>query len=434
MRRREFIVGLGVVALAGIATKVIVSGSSNALKTPTGMDWLPFDLLALNADGTVTVSKDAAKIMDKISMLPSADAESLAAGAHDPFQIRIDNGSGASARSFIGASNPNQGPFDLSKLTVIRAPGPEPKALDWAQGGKFYRALIPAGSDPRAVTVSNVLDEYSRPKPLREFADLEQAGEEGWFFDQKERTLYVSKKLATNVDALKDILSIVYRQPGTTTMRVQGGEAYFENILFLGVLPWVLNASGLVSKAVFKNCAFWYSPGSGIANEGGYVVLDGCEIYRSRDHGLVSRKSGDTQPKHIVINTKVRYAGDVDTYGSTRNSQSGLSMNDSGLAVIMGCDIRKSFGPNIVDSGAGAGSQGISWWYGVHCEESLGTHPMNFGAQGVRTVWMEHCSEGNTKGTSVRVAGEGTVLHHANNTVGKFVSDKGGQVLHFSEV
>ncbi|MGF6591384.1 hypothetical protein [Pseudomonas sp. 2835] len=432
MRRREFIVGLGVVALAGIATKVIVSGSSNALKTPTGMDWLPFDLLALNADGTVAVSKDAAKIMDKISMLPSADAESLAAGAHDPFQIRIDNGSGASARSFIGASNPNQGPFDLSKLTVVRAPGPEPKALDWAQGGKFYRALIPAGSDPRAVTVTNVLDEYSRPKPLRELADLEHAGEEGWFFDQKERTLYVSKKLATNVNALKDILGIVYRQPGTTTMRVQGGEAYFENILFLGVLPWVLNASGLVSKAVFKNCAFWYSPGSGIANEGGYVVLDNCEIYRSRDHGISSRKKDDAQPKHIAINTQVRYAGDIDTHGNQRSGKNGMSMSDGGLAAVLGCDIRQSLGTNIADGGSIA-SQGISWWYGVHCEDSLSEHSINFSVQGSRTVWMEHCSEDNTRGISVRVTGEGSVLRHANNSVGKYLTDNGGQALPFSD-
>jgi hypothetical protein len=247
-------------------------------------------------------------------------------------------------------------------------------------------------------------------------------GLDRWHFDSKTRLLSVGRISLESLD-------IIYHQPGTSPMRVFGSEVYFENILFLGVMPWVFNFGGRTAKAVFKNCAFWYSPGQGVANEGGYVVMDGCEIYRCRDDGLGSHRLGTEEARHVAINTKVRYAGDFDTYGIGSSNQNGFSMHESGMAAILGCDIRKSCGPNLIDTGSGPGSTGVSWWYGVHCQDSLGANPTNFESYGVRTVWMEHCTEAPSDKITVRVDGEGTILHYSRNRVSGYVTQNGAMAM-----
>lgn len=386
---------------------------------------MPFSSVSLDQSGRADVGVATSDILKSVFDLPVGPVSRMGAGAKDPFQVRGDQPGKEFARSFVGAMSP-VGLNPTGEMTVVRLQGPSPSDLDWLDAGEFWSASIPDGVDPRAVLDLDLHDEYGRPLPIA-MASSPIAGH--WSFEKGSRKISVCKTKLGSVGAASARLDIVYCQPSISPMRVQGGEAYFENILFLGVMPWVVNAWGKVAKAVFKNCAFWYSPGPGVGNEGGYAVLDGCEIYRCRDDGVGSHRSQGSEARHIGINTVVRYAGDVDTYGTAGENQNGFSMHESGLAAIIGCDIRKSCGPNLIDTGSGPGSTGVSWWCGVHCQESLGKNPANFASYGARTIYMERCSEGASDHVAVQLAGEGTVLHYHRNNVSEYVTENGAMAL-----
>ena len=93
---------------------------------------------------------------------------------------------------------------------------------------------------------------------------------------------------------------------------------------------------------------------------------------------------------------------------------------------MFGGRVTKSSGPNVIDTGSGPGSTGVSWWAGVHSEDSLGTNGRNFESYGVRTVWMEDCTERGDSGLPVRIGEAGTVLRSGPNGVRGYSPDTGG--------
>lgn len=101
-------------------------------------------------------------------------------------------------------------------------------------------------------------------------------------------------------------------------------------------------------------------------------------------------------------------------------------MHENGLAAVLGGRIYKSSGPGLIDTGSGAGSTGVSLWYGVHSEDSVGVDPVNFDMYGVRTVWMEGCSERGDAGAAPKVQHAGTVLRTGPNAVRGYTPVAGG--------
>lgn len=437
---------------------------------PPGFTWLPFEILGMQANGKVAVSKTARQIMDSIATLPILGTEgfvdaiggnnantgtlvqpwqtvsaalsaapyvtNLTTGTHAPF-AQIDRGanpSGNRVRRFIGSGDPLKmtEPDDPS-VTAFRIAGDDLTTKTWTLNTSspvLAQCTITAGITPQAVMMTRFRDEFGRPKPLPLRASAaEVASLGGWYFAAG--VLYVRCGLNAQFDAtIKPYLKAVYTSDTTTGyLRLNGAECYFENIAFVGVFPFVSAGGGAPGKAVFKNCSFWYSRVSGVIAQGGWVVLDGCQIYRCRGDGVNSHVSTDglTEARHITINTEALYCGDIDTLGSAIQSlENGMSMHENGLAAVLGGRIYKSSGPGLIDTGSGPGSTGVSLWFGVHSEDSQGADPLNFDAYGVRTVWMEECSERGDASVPPRVQNTGTVLRTGANSVRGYTQSSGG--------
>lgn len=455
------------VSIDGATRKVPVVGSyvnyelgSQKRTNPPGFSWLPFQFLGFNVSGKAVVSKTALQIAKAIGTLPNtgtnrvtvdpsvgtdtppvfnsrastvatipyalardSDIVEVAPGVYPPFQLRSDTPTHGRLKRIIGSGDPKKDWADPTKLTIIRVAGDTAASLTWTLDSGTMRATVVTSNLITTVTYAKLRDEFGRPLPLQKqtsIANVASLG--GWYFDSATKNIYVRHGATASFDAqVKPSLDLIYSEVGSSTMRVQGREGYYENILFIGCQILITQGSGLPSTAVFKNCAFWYSNGSGLAVDGSYAVLDDCEIYRAFGDGVGTHASPQTlagvQATHVAINTDANYSGNFDANGSGANNQNGFSAHENCRSVILGGNIRKSCGPNLIDTGLGTGSVGSSWWAGVHAEDSLGANPTNYETYGVRTVWMESCTERGDAGVPVRVAEVGTVLRHVNNGV-----------------
>jgi hypothetical protein len=437
---------------------------------PAGFSWLPFDVLGLQANGKVAVSKTALQIMTAIATLPALTTEGyvdqvggnnantgtlvqpwqtvsaalsaapyvtkFTTGAHAPF-AQIDRGaspSGNRVRRFIGSGDPlKMLEPDDPNVTAFRTVGDDLTTKTWtlnASAPILAQCTITAGLTPQAVMMTRFRDEFGRPKPLplrASAADVASLG--GWYFSAG--VLYVRCGLNAQFDTtVKPYLKAVYTDNTTTGyLRLNGAECYFENIAFVGVFPFIADGGGAPGKAVFKNCSFWYSRVSGVIAQGGWAILDNCQIYRCRGDGVNSHVSTDglTEARHITINTDALYCGDIDTLGTAiASNENGMSIHENGNAAVLGGRIYKSSGPGLIDTGSGTGSTGVSLWYGVHSEDSQGADPVNFDTYGVRTVWMEQCSERGDASVAPRVQNTGTVLRTGANSVRGYTQSSGG--------
>ena len=429
---------------------------------PSGMAWLPFEVLGFKAMGGIAISKTGQQILDAVATLPNAlttthyldavigsDAYAgniaqpfqtlaqflsvgsyraqMSVGDYEPADIRRDSTSGNRVRRFYGSGKANAEWLDTTKKTIVRVAGDTAQSLTWTAPGtpNVNQAVLVTSNEPIAVTMGRVTDEHGRPKPLTKqasAADVASLG--GWYYDSGTQTLSVRYGQTADFDAnVKPQLDIIYKDANAGRMLIYGAECYFENICFVGVYPWLLYGLGGKPIAVFKNCSFWFSATSGVVNDGGDAYFIDCEIYRCYGDGVGSHASGGSEARHALINTNAYYAGDIDTYGVGASNQNGASSHENGCGVVIGGEIKKSCGPNLIDTGSGPGSTGVSWWLGVHAEESVGANQTNFETYGVRTVWMESCTETGDAGNPVVVSDTGTVLRHSANAVRGYTSN-----------
>lgn len=439
---------------------------------PPGFSWLPFEILGMQANGKVAVSKTARQIMDAIATLSNLDTEGyvdnvggnnantgtlvqpwqtltyavtqaayttkLTTGVHVPPLAYDRTGiTGNRVRKIIGSGDPlSMKDVDDPNVTAFRIVGDDLTTKTWtlnASAPILAQCTITSGLTVQAVMMTRYKDEFGRSKPLplrASAADVASLG--GWYFAAG--VLYVRCGLNAQFDTtVKPYLKAVYTQSDSTGyVRHNGAEVYYENCAFVGFFPLADNAGGFPSKLVFKNCSFWYSRVSAVLAQGGQVYLDNCEIYRCRGDGVNSHASNGIECTHVTINTIARFCGDIDTLNTAlQSNENGMSMHENGNAAILGGSIYKSGGPGLIDTGSGPGSTGVSLWYGVHSEESVGADPVNFDTYGVRKVWMEQCSERGDASVAPRVQNAGTVLRYGANSVRGYTQVGSGEAVAF---
>lgn len=426
---------------------------------PSGMSWLPFEVLGFRPNGKLAISKTAEQVFLALATLGTLTSEGfvdvnggsdanngtpgqpwasvsyavtqaayvtrVAVGAYGPFAT-LDRTltSGNRARRIRGSGRPvGANSADPTKMTVMRATGDVLSAATWAISSSppVNTTTLSTANGVVAVTISNYLDEFGRPLPLTKRANATEVSTlGGWYYDTGTKLLSVRYGTTANFNAnVKPNITAVYNDATTNGYLVcQGAEVYFENILFVGCFPQALTSAGTPAKLVFKNCGFWFSRASAIINQGSAVVLEDCEIYRCIGDGVNSHSISGVEADHIVINTEMNYCGDFDTVGgSGDNNQNGASMHENGRCFVGGCKIFKSSGPGLIDTGSGPGSTGVSWWIGNHVEQSLGNNPTNYDTYGVRKVWIESCSETGDGAVPVRASESGTIIRYGSNAV-----------------
>lgn len=439
---------------------------------PPGMSWLPFDVIGLTPDGSVAISKTPEQVFNAIVTLSALTTEAyvdvsggsdanngsigqpwaslafaltqapyvtkVAVGAYAPFAT-LDRAltSGNRARRIRGSGNPLTALTpDATKYTIVRATGDVLSAATWAISGSpaVNTTTLVTANGIVAITLANRQDEFGRPLPLTQRANANDvASMGGWFYDTGTKLLSVRYGTTANFDTnVKPNLHAIYNDATTNGyLRCEGAEVFFENVLFVGCFPQAIaTAGGVPAKLVFKNCGFWFSRASAIINQGSLVYTDNCEIYRCQGDGVNSHSYLSVEADHIVANTKMNYCGDFDTVGGVGDSnQNGASIHENGRAAVIGGSIYKASGPGLIDTGSGPGSTGVSWWLGVDSRESLSSAGCNFESFGVRTVWMESCSESGDQAVPVRAAETGTIIRYAQNSVRGYTASSGGLVV-----
>lgn len=325
---------------------------------PPGFPDLPFEVVAVNGPGDVTIGNSALfaftqrfpTVRDTVARVsPQGDDErgrpfrTIQAALRRASMIVLEDGDHAPFNytsrdaKLIVAANPGR--------ARIVPPGPRLSELPWTISGNVRSSRFDPA--PHRLIDRSRRDREGFPVRLRQYASVAQLQPESWCY--VDRTLHV-RSASSQLEAF-------YGNRGDQHVVVQAGSVCLHNIRIEGM---ACRAEG--GRLWLSHFRSFCSPDYGVSSTGGTVVMESGRIHApAYDGHNINYANG--MGSVVAAGIHVTDAGDLAAIGrpAAFNIQAGSS--HSGYAVIIGCVSRRSLGQEYADTALG-GAPNLSWYVG----------------------------------------------------------------------
>lgn len=320
-------------------------------------------------------------------------------GDYDFVDFRNTSTQGDKAKIFIG----------LGDNVNFRKTGDDITSLTFTQSltdNHTFEATLITDNLLNVITRSDRIDDFNLPEPIRKYnttAEVETNGN-GFHYNSTTKLLTIKIQEVEGVDQsarelwfndnIKPLLSASYSNNpvGFSRMFLYGSLVFMKNIKVEGAYFYILQNAGVKPRVWIEDSILKYATSTGFTVDGGSLVAKNLVVYRSLNDNIGYHVSGGVESDGVEIDVISCYAGDPHTNGfAVAENKNGSSMHENGNVFRYRGNYFRNHGPNIVDTGIGGTSTGVSWNIGCRAFDST-ADVSNFDiVMYDRDVYVDHC-------------------------------------------